>query len=44
MHEITDVYLINKDNRVLLEKAINAEKLTSKRKEQFTRQLEDLVQ
>ncbi len=40
--EITDAYLINKDNKALLEKAIGVEKLTQSWKDHFIKQLESL--
>ncbi len=42
MDNITDLYLINKNNRPLLKKAIQVERLTPSWKEYFQKQLDDL--
>ena len=42
MDEITDLYLINKNNKALLEKAIKVDRLTPSWKDYFQKQLEKL--
>lgn len=42
IHDITDLYLINKENKPLLEKALTVRRLTPRWKEHFEKQLRDL--
>ena len=42
MDNITDLYLINKNNKPLLKKAIQVERLTPSWKKYFQKQLDDL--
>ena len=42
IHDITDLYLINKNNKPLLEKALTVRRLTSSWKEHFEKQLREL--
>ncbi len=42
MHDITDLYLINKNNKPLLEKALTVRRLTPSWKDYFQKQLESL--